>query len=140
MYNKINIVGKKGKTVCYTIQNLQITEDASSIKIKWDPWKFYTPGGNREEAETGCKYFEIQALDETLTRETLDKEIQIAIKLDTESGESNIYVIEKYLEEQGDLPIKIEGLEGDFVLWGIIQADPGQEIQIEYKEVTDADF
>ncbi len=139
MYNKINIAGKKGKTVCYTIQNLLITEGTTSINIKWDPWRFYTPAGNLTEAGTDNKYFEVQALDETLTRETLDKEIVIAIKLDTASGESNIYVIEKYLVEQGDLPIKIEGLEGDFVLWGTIPADPEQEIQIEYKEVTNAD-
>lgn len=136
MYSKIknSIKGKKGKTVCYTF-NLEITEN-TIINIKWEPWRFYTPEGNLVEAESGCKYFEVQALNEDFNRETIDKEILIGVKYETES---TINVIERYQGSQEENPFQIYGLEGDIVLTGIIPADPEQEIQIEYKEVYNRD-
>lgn len=130
MHNKISIAGKKGKTVCYTIQDLEIIED-TSVNIKWHPWRFYTPAGNLVEEGTGFRYFEIQALDEEIARESIDKEFKIVVK----TGE--IYVIEKYLGTQEADTIIIEGIEGDIVLEGNIPADAGENITIVYKEVSD---
>ena len=135
MYNLKRIAGKKGKTVCYTLQNLEITE-GTSINIKWDSWRFYSPEGNLTEPETDFKYFEVQALNEVITRESIDKEILIAVKYETES---TINVIERYLGSIEEIPFTLNGMEGDIVLTGIIPADPEQEIQVEYKEVYNRD-
>jgi len=129
--NKKVITSKKGKRVYYSINNIEITGD-TELNIKWDPFVFYTPKGNLEDLE-GYLYFEVPALDETFSIGTLDKEIQIIIKLI--ENECNIYVIEKYVGTTEPEPINIDGLEGDIVLTGLIPADTTKEVTIEYKEV-----
>ena len=123
----IRIAGKKGETVCYSIPALEITETTDGINLKWAAFRFYTPEGNL--VDEGYKYFEVEALNETLYRETIAKEFKILIKT------GGIYLIEKYLGTQEIEPIIIEGLEGDIVLTGIIPANQAETISIEYKEV-----
>lgn len=122
--NKLSIEGTKGVTVCYSIPNITFTNN----HLTWDTFKFYTPLGTQSDTE-GNNYFDVLALDELINRDdTLNKDVYVIV---TASG---IEIIEILEGEQYSMSI---GMEGDWVCRLIVPSDTGQEILVEYKEVTD---
>lgn len=121
---KHTITGKKGKTVCYTIANIDFTANT----LTWDPFIFYTPHGDLTDAQ-GNKYFNVPPDSITLQREELDKRFYLKISV---TAEPELIVI--YQDEKPAQPLVV-GLEGDICVYGHIPTDPLQEIQIHYKEV-----
>jgi hypothetical protein len=125
MLNKHTIRGKKGETVYYTIPNFTLEDSI----IKWDPFKFYTPVG--DQTEDGFTYFNVPSEQILIERDdTLDKEFIIIITKD--QAVEFIEILEG--AESGTIQI---GLEGDIVASGFIPANPAEEINIDYKEVSD---
>jgi len=122
---KIAIIGEKGKTVCYTINNFRYENES----ICWESFNFYTPLGVSIDTE-GHAYFEVPAISEIIQRdETLNKEV--LIKVTQAEGIEIIEILE------GAAPLKIAiGLEGDIVCMAYVPADLLEDIQISYKEVT----
>jgi len=123
--NKHTIEGKKGETVFYTMPNFRYEDN----KLKWDAFRFYTPEGNQTDDE-GFKYFDVPG-DETLIGrdDTLNKELMIIVTKD--QGTEIVEILEG--AEMEEITI---GLEGDIVCTGYIPAAVGEEITINYKEVT----
>lgn len=124
---KHTIKGQKGKTVCYTLENLRF--DTIDEKLKWDDSKFYTPIGT--ETDTGdFNFFSVPAGEISITRDSiLDKEALLVISI--EVGVEYIEVLEGI-----DGPdLAVSGLNGDIVATGFIPAGTG-DIVFDYKEVT----
>jgi hypothetical protein len=126
--NKHTIKGKKGETVCYTLPNFRF--DSSDNKLKWDAFRFYTPEGNQTD-DQGFKYFDVPGDEVLIERDdTLNKELLIIVTKD--QGTEVVEILEGAETEAITI-----GLEGDIAASGFIPADPGEEISINYKEVTD---
>lgn len=124
---KKTIKGEKGKTVCYSIQNLRF--DSSDNRIKWDTFRFYTPEGNEIDSQ-GFNYFDVPADEVLIERDdTLNKYIMIIVTKDTGTELLEIY-------EDAEMEAVTIGLEGDIIVYGFIPADTATEITISYKEVT----
>ena len=122
---KVQISGKKGKTVCYSINNLRIEGDL----LLWDNWQFMTPLGSLEL--DGEKYFDVPATSFDISRDdTLDKEISIVVK---STSIDVLYTLEGEVRESVNL-----GLDGDIVVTGIIPSDITENIKLQYYEVKDA--
>jgi hypothetical protein len=123
---KKTIIGKKGKTVCYQLNNFRF-ENSS---ICWDSFNFYTPTGTQFDGE-GNAYFEVPSISELIERdEILNKEV--LFKVTQTEGIEIIEILE------GATPPSISiGIEGDIVCVIYVPTDPQESIQIEYKEVID---
>lgn len=125
--NKHTVQGKKGKTVCYTLTNFRF--DPGENKLKWDAFRFYTPEGGQTDEE-GFAYFDVPADEIPILRDdSLNKEFMILVTKD--EGVEFLEVLED-AEIQG---FSI-GLEGDIAATGFIPTNPGEEIVIDYKEVS----
>ncbi|MCP5105082.1 MAG: hypothetical protein GY950_16965 [bacterium] len=125
--NKSTIRGVKGTTVCYTLENFRF--DNSDGQIKWDAFKFYTPLGDLTDDE-GFKYFDVPADDVPIDRDAdLSKGLMVMVTKD-----NGIEAIETLEGAESDM-VSI-GLEGDIIVSGYIPSDPGEDIIIDYKEVT----
>jgi hypothetical protein len=120
---KKTVQGKKGETVCYSIPNFQWNVATSTIS--WDTFKFYTPAG--ELVEEGYKYFQVEANAVLIERDTSLNKTLIVIAKSTGVEALEIY--------EGITETINVGLEGDIIITGIIPANTGIEIQVEYKEV-----
>jgi hypothetical protein len=123
LFSKKIIHGIKGKTVCYSINNIR---DETGY-LKFDGFAFFTPFGSQQDQE-GYKYFDVPA-DQILVErdESLDKTLLIKVT------ESIVEAIEIYDGAEFE-PINI-GLEGDIVAMIYIPSDSGKDIEVEYKEV-----
>lgn len=125
--NKLNICGKRGETVCYSIKDFNV--DESAVSVSWNEFKFYTPAGEKKDSE-GFDYFEVPSGNLSIQRdEKLDK-IYLVI---AEQGNSRALEI---LEGATMDPINM-GLEGDIITVVSVPSDASQEISVDYKEVTD---
>ena len=124
---KSTIIGKKGITVVYSINNFRF--DSQDNKLKWDAFKFYTPEGNLEE--DSFKYFDVSAEEYLIERHaSLNK--QLLIKVTVADG---IEAIE--IEEGVNSPMIEIGLEGDIIIFADIPTDTAKDITVNYKEVLD---
>lgn len=125
---KTIITGEKGKTVCYQLANFRYEEGY----ICWDVFKFYTPLGTQTDTD-GHKYFEVPAISELIERDdVLNKEILFKV---TQSESTVVVEIIEIFESAASPAISV-GIEGDIVCVVFVPTDPGQNIEIEYKEVT----
>lgn len=119
--------GQLGKTVIYSINNLQI-ETANDF-LSWASWRFYTPVGQQTDEE-GQHYFDVAACQIPIQREERSYNIIVTVTRD-----EGIVVYKIY---EGEEPDRFSiGLEGDSVLDGFIPSSPDEEISITYYEVTD---
>jgi hypothetical protein len=125
--NEHIIRGKKGKTVCYKLENLRFGPNDN--KLKWDAFRFYTPEGEQTDEE-GFTYFDVPDDEFLILRdELLNKEFVILVSKD--EGVEFVEVI-----EDADMESFSIGLEGDIVASGFIPTNPDEEIVIDYKEVS----
>lgn len=125
--NKLSIKGKKGKTVCYKLENFRF--DLDDDKLKWDAFRFYTPEGEQTDEE-GFSYFDVPADEVPILRDdSLNKEFMILVTKN--EGVEFLEVL-----EGADMQGFSIGMEGDIVVSGFIPANPGEEIFIDYKEVS----
>jgi hypothetical protein len=127
LLSKHIIQGKKGHTVCYTLENFRF--DSSDNMLKWDAFRFYTPLGGSIDGE-GFNYFDVPAEAIPIERDdTLNKDLLIIA-----TNDNGVDVVETLEGANGeDFSI---GLEGDVIVSGFIPAAVEEEIVIDYKEVT----
>lgn len=125
--SKHTIHGRKGKTVCYTLEYFRFDETES--KLKWDSFPFYTPHGT-ETDEQNFKYIDVPADEIGIQRDpVLDKDFLITITV-----ESGVEVFE--ILEGAEGPTLVSGANGDIVATGNIPADTSLDIKFDYKEVS----
>jgi hypothetical protein len=125
---KVTVLGRKGKTVCYSLSNLRY--DSIDNKLKWDAFRFYTPLGHIADNE-GLRFFNVMGGQIQLQRdECFNKKLYVRI-----TQERGIEVFE--VPEGTEKNSFATGLGGDIVVTAYIPANPDNEISVEYRDVTD---
>ena len=122
------IRGRMGRTVCYSMPNFRF--DRSDNKIKWDAFRFYTPLGNIADSE-GTRFFNVMGGAIPVHRDRWVNK-QLFVKITRNRGIETFQV-----PGYAKINSRAATLEGDIVVTIFIPTDPGEEITVLYKEVTD---